>query len=290
MRYFSLVVAVLLLVTTSSLTAQRTEDELRQLISAAQEDTTIENLLWATYATRVLGEYDQSEEFLQQAATALQQAQNSVLSSRIMLELASGGGVNGAQRAFREARSQRVMVPQEIGAWISNYPVLLVGGEFDEMIERFSPEANNPLYRCACHYQKAWMHRVAGRMDVSRAHWDSVVVASEADPPQSDDPDTHADLVAQLARNYARAGREADARRMLEEAMAMPVSAGALPGVRRRWAQAYAELGDVEGAVEHLEYLLSVPGLVTVHTLEARVTWDPIRAHQAFQELLNRHR
>jgi hypothetical protein len=81
-----------------------------------------------------------------------------------------------------------------------------------------------------------------------------------------------------------------DARRILAEAMGMPVSDEAMPAVRRRWAQAYAELGDVEQAVEHLEYLLSVPSLITVQTLETRLTWEPIRDHPAFRALLERHR
>ena len=134
------------------------------------------------------------------------------------------------------------------------------------------------------------MHRVAGRMGQSRVYWDSLVAVWEANPFTNDDPDFQADLQAQFARNYARAGRHADARRVLEEAMRMPVSDEALPGVRRRWAQAYAELGDVEGAVEHLDYLLSIPTLMNVNTLETRVTWKPIRDHPAFQALLDRHR
>jgi len=168
--------------------------------------------------------------------------------------------------------------------------VLLSGGEFDEMIERFSPDAADPLYRCSCYAQKAWMHRVAGRSGQSRVYWDSLVSGWEASPVVSGDADFQADLQAQFARNYARADRHADARRKLEEAMAMPVSDEAMPGVRRRWAQAYAELGDVESAVEHLEYLLSVPTLMTVTTLETRLTWAPIRGHPAFHALLDRHR
>ena len=106
----------------------------------------------------------------------------------------------------------------------------------------------------------------------------------------SDDPDVQADVQAQFARNYARAGRFDDARRLLDEAMGMPVSDEALPSVRRRWAQAFAELGDVEAAVEQIEYLLSVPTLMNVNTLESRVTWEPIRDHPAFQAMLDRHR
>jgi tetratricopeptide (TPR) repeat protein len=238
----------------------------------------------------LLRDYRQAEEFLQQAAQAVQQAQNGLLANQILLELASGGGVNGAQRALRQARRLRRLAPQAVAGWANGFPVLLVGGELDEMIGRFSLEAEDPRYRCACYAQKAWMLRVAGRMDESRMYWDSLVTAWENDPPQPDDPDARADVQAQLARNYARAGRHEDARRALETAMSMPVSDEAVSGVRRRWAQTYAELGDVEHAVEHLEYLLSAPTLVTVHTLESRMTWAPIREEPAFQALLERHR
>jgi hypothetical protein len=134
------------------------------------------------------------------------------------------------------------------------------------------------------------MHRVAGRPGQSRVYWDSLVSAWEESPVTSGDPDFQADLQAQFARNYARAGRHADARLKLEQAMQMPVSDEAMPGVRRRWAQAYVELGDLDAALEHIEYLLSIPTLMTVNTLETRITWEPIRGHPAFQAMLDRHR
>lgn len=286
MYYAALVVALLLAATPASLLAQVSDDVLRERIQAAQEDPTTDNLIRATAAARLLGDYEQAGTLLQQAAEAVQQAQNAVLANRILVELAFGGGVNGAQRAFREARSQYRMAPQVIGAWVNGYPVLLVGGEFDELIEQFSSDAEDPRFRCTCYAQKAWMHRVAGRMDQSRMYWDSLVTVWENNPPQTNNPD----IQAQLARNYARAGRPTDARRALEEAMSMDISDDAIAGVRRRWAQTYAELGDVESAVEHLEYLLSASTLVTLHSLETRVTWAPIREHSAFQALLNRHR
>ncbi len=77
---------------------------------------------------------------------------------------------------------------------------------------------------------------------------------------------------------------------MLERAMTMPVSDAWQARVQRRWAQAYAELGDVARAVEYLEPLLEIPSLVTVHTLETRLTWAPIRDRPEFQALLERHR
>jgi tetratricopeptide (TPR) repeat protein len=125
---------------------------------------------------------------------------------------------------------------------------------------------------------------------VARIYWDSLVVSQEMNPAQSDNPDALANFQGQLARNYARAGREDDARRTLEGAMRMEVSDEGLPSVRRRWAQAYAELGEVEKAVEQLDYLLSIPSLITVQSLENRLAWEPIRDHPAFRALLERYR
>ncbi len=290
MRLSNLIFAVVLSIVPIMLWAQTTEDVLRQRIAMGQDDPSADNLVQAAAAARLLGDYEQAAALLDESVRAVRQVEDAVISNMILLELASGGGIDGALRVFREARSRVNMTPQEIGTWVNNYPVLLSGGEFDAMIQRFSPDAEDPLYRCNCYAQKAWMHRVAGRMGQSRLHWDSLVTAWESSPVTSGDADFQADLQAQFARNYARAGRRADARRKLEQAMNMPVSDDAMAGVRRRWAQAYVELGDVEAAVEHIDFLLSIPTLMTVASLETRVTWAPIRDHPEFQALLDRHR
>jgi tetratricopeptide (TPR) repeat protein len=285
----SFVVACLLLAPTS-LSSQLTEEQLRARIDEAVLDQHAEALIQAADAWRLLREYDRANELLEEAMMAIEAAQMDALWSRISLELASGGGVNGAQRALREARQFREIQPLELAYWVNNFPILLIGGEFDEMVERFSADAEDPNYQCACYDRKAWMHRVAGRPEMAKVYWDSLVVFQEASPSESEDPDALAESRGQMARNYARAGRVEDARATLAEAMTMPVSDEAMPAVRRRWAQAYAELGDAEEAVEHLDYLLSVPSLITVQTLETRLTWEPIRDHPAFRALLERHR
>jgi len=283
-------IVVCLLLAPTPLSSQLTEEALRARIEFAATDTHAEALIQAADASRLLREYDQANEFLTQAMAAIEATQFDALWSRMSLELASGGGVNGVQRALREARSLREVPPLEIAYWVNNFPILLIGGEFDEMIERFSADAEDPNYLCACYDRKAWMHRVAGRPEMAQVYWDSLVAFQEANPSQTTDQDVLANERGQMARNYARAGREEEARRILTEAMAMPVSEEALPSVRRRWAQAFAELGDVDEAVEHLDYLLSVPSLITVQTLETRLTWEPIRDHPEFRALLDRHR
>ena len=290
MRPVILLCAFLLLAVPPT-AAQLTEDTLREQIQAAEEQPNANNLLQAANAARLLRDYDMAEELYERAWQAVQQLRNGLIGSTLLFELASGGGVDGIQRAFREIRQQYNLAPGQIVNLTNNYPTLLVGGEFDELIEGLSPDAADPRYRCACFAQKAWVHRVAGRMDESRMYWDSLMTAQDLNPPQlPDNPDARAQIEGQRARNLARAGRTADARRVLDAAMAMEVSDAALPAVRRRWAQAYAELGDVRGAIEQLEPLLSAPSLVTVHTLETRWTWEPLRDDPAFKALLDRHR
>jgi len=169
---------------------------------------------------------------------------------------------------------------------VNNYPTLLIGGEFDDLILSLDPDHPDPAYRCACLAPKAWVHRVAGRMEESQKLWAQLVEARSENPLPADNPQAQ----GQRARDLARAGRIEEARSVLQAAMAMPVTDEQRPAVQRRWAQAYAELGDVAGAVEQLAPLLESSTLVTPASLSTRYTWEPIRNHPAFQAMLARHR
>lgn len=188
-------------------------------------------------------------------------------------------------RAFREAREHVNMPPQQIAAIVNNFPTLLTGGEFDDLILELREGHPDPAFDCACLAPKAWVHRVAGRMEESTRLWAELAAARDENPmpatPQAQ---------GQYARDLARAGRTDEAREVLARAMAMEVSDAQRPAAQRRWAQALAELGDVEGAVAQLEPLLESSTLVTVASLSTRYTWAPIREHPAFQAMLARHR
>jgi tetratricopeptide (TPR) repeat protein len=269
--------------------AQQTEAELRGVIQAAGTDSDTPTLLAAANAARLLREYETAARLYEDTWNSSLDLLNAVISNMLLQELASGGGVDGVQRRFREIRAVVNLTPQLLVGHLGNYPSLLVGGEFDEMVLSLSRRHPDPQYRCSCYGVKAWVHRVAGRTEQARIYFDSLAMGQE-EATAPGNPDAAAEGRAQLARNLARAGRTDDARRVLADAMVMPVSAQAMPAVRRRWAQAYAELGDVEGAVEHLEPLLSIPSLISVHTLETRLTWEPVRDHPAFRAMLDRHR
>lgn len=290
-RFRPLVLVVGFLLTGALPTAgQLPEDELRSRVESARTSTSLTTLLQGASAARMLGDFDAAAEILNRASDARAQAEASWVNEKIFLALASGEGVNGMQRAFRDARAQVRLTPVQIAAITNTFPALLVGGEFDEMIMSLSADHPDPGYRCACQAQKAWVHKVAGRQHESRVVWGELVTAWDRNPLSFEDPDAQANWQGQYARNLARAGRTADARRELEKAMSMPVTDEGRPMVQRRWAQTYAELGQVDEAVGLLEPLLAGSTLVTVHSLSTRYAWEQVRNNLVFQEMLSRHR
>ena len=291
MRCSGLVLIALLFAVGSPIAGQTPNEELMRRIEAAEGSQQLDILLRGASAARLLGDFEVAEALLGRATDALDQTENNLVAEMIFQALASGQGANGMQRAFRKARERIKMTPQEIASVTNNFPELLVGGEFDEMILSFRPDHPDSLYRCACLAEKAWVHRVAERLHDSRILWGELVAAWDRTPLQfPNDPDAQANWQGQYARNLARAGRAADARAALAKAMSMPVSDDDRPGVQRRWAQTYAELGEVERAVELLEPLITSSTLVTVNSLSTRQTWEPVRNTRAFQEMLARHR
>ena len=291
MRCSGLVLIALLFAVGSPMAGQTPNEELMRRIEAAEGSQQLDILLRGASAARLLADFETAEALLKRATDALDQAEDNLISEMIYQALASGQGANGMQRAFRKARERIKLTPQEIASVINNFPELLIGGEFDAMILSFRSDHPDPLYKCDCLAEKAWVHRVAERLHDSRVLWGELVAAWDRTPLQfPNDPDAQANWQGQYARNLARAGRAADARAALAKAMSMPVSDDDRPGVQRRWAQTYAELGEVERAVELLEPLIASSTLVTVNSLSTRQTWEPVRNTRVFQEMLARHR
>jgi len=287
MRRITLVLALLLYAVPTAVAAQVSDDELRSRVEAARaDDADLPTIFQGAAAARLLGENDSAAELLDEMEQGISGATNALVGERVMQAMASGQGANGMIRALREARETFNLAPTQVAGLANNFPTLLTGGELDDMILRMRADHPNPAFRCACLAQKAWVHRVAGNMEESQKLWAELAAAREANPLPAD----NAQAQGQYARDLARAGRTDEARRVLEAAMAMDVPDEQRPGVQRRWAQAYAELGDVEGAVAQLEPLLEGSTLVTIESLSTRYTWEPIRHDPAFQAMLARHR
>lgn len=279
-----------LILAATPLASQLSDATLQEMLQEADATPTAENLVQAATAARLMRDYEAASEYLDATWSALGPVVNNLINNSLWLAAASGEGVPGVQRTFRELSEAFSFSPMQISTWAGNFPEILASGEYDEMVLRFSPDNDDPAYRCACLNTVAWVHRLAGRHDEAAAVWAAAVGPDrKAAIDAIEDMDAQAAQRGQYARDLARAGMHDEARRQLEESMATPVSDQALPNAQRRWAQAYAELGDAQGAVDQLEPLLEANSLITVHTLESRAAWMFIRDDPAFQALLERH-
>ena len=97
---------------------------------------------------------------------------------------------------------------------------------------------------------------------------------------------------AALGLAYAYLGRKQEAIREGERAVALvPVSEDADdgPAYVDNMARIYVIVGEYDLAIEKLEYLMSIPALISVHTLLLEPHWDDLRSHPRFQRLLEKY-
>jgi hypothetical protein len=71
----------------------------------------------------------------------------------------------------------------------------------------------------------------------------------------------------------------------------MPVERNALDGIYRveDLARVYVMVGEYDAAIDQLDYLLSIPGELSVPLLRIDPTWDPLRDHPRFQAMLAKY-
>jgi len=89
---------------------------------------------------------------------------------------------------------------------------------------------------------------------------------------------------------YAGLGRKQDAIRAGQLAVdLLPVTKEAWKGTFRieALAKIYVMVGEFDAAIERLEFLLSVPGEVSIPLLRLDPTWDNLRNHSRFKKLIN---
>jgi hypothetical protein len=279
------VVAALGLAT--SLAAQQPVPSLQDRVRAAQaQNAALDVIVDGADAARSLKNFTQADSLVARGLARASTLENGLVNQAIEIQLVSGGGINAAQRKFRELRQQLGLQPQQIVAIVGGYPELLVGGQLDEEIRRLSPDAQDPRYRCTCYAVKAWMHRIAGDMATSRVYSDSLTRDQDRNPPAQETALNRANR----ARDLARAGRTTEARAVMERALAMDKIEQMTPIGQYRWAQAFTELREIDRLVEVLDRMLKSGELVTVRSLEVRVSFDHVRSEPKFQALLARHR
>jgi TolB-like protein len=239
---------------------------------------------------RFLRDFDTSLNHLRTAATlltsAFPEASNTIFRSISLVHIANGGGVEALRRVLAEERGLGLITGRGLRDRLEDFPELLDGGEFEELVGGLSPEASDTEARCTCYGLKAWNHQVAGRAAEARVYWDSLAAEIQGSPGSSPHEWEEPLRLVGLGLAVARAGRTGEARELLE-GIALPSTRSPVEwDYRHLLAQAYAELGEAESAVEELTILLRAPTGMTEENLRTRLFWEPIRTHPAFQALL----
>jgi serine/threonine-protein kinase len=90
---------------------------------------------------------------------------------------------------------------------------------------------------------------------------------------------------------YAGLGRKGEAIQEGQKAVELlPAATEAIRGYHRAWdlARIYTMVGEFDAAIDQLQRLLSIPGVLTPAWLRSDPTWDPLRGHARFQKLVRR--
>jgi TolB-like protein/DNA-binding SARP family transcriptional activator/Tfp pilus assembly protein PilF len=200
------------------------------------------------------------------------------------------GSLADARRVIEEARSLGLEHPllTTLSTWIE-----ISGGNYDAALDLLSTmpvdavESNSFFVPRAQLY--AEVYDLLGNEVLRRAYYDSSTILVAARLQQSPDD---ARLRSALGIAYAGLGRKADAVREGERAVALvPIAEDAWHGVYRveSLAVIYALLGEDEQAIELLEYLLSIPGTLTVPFLKIDYRFNSLRDNPRFQGMLERY-
>jgi len=91
---------------------------------------------------------------------------------------------------------------------------------------------------------------------------------------------------------YAYLGRRENAIREARKAVELvPVSKDAYTGCRmvESLALLYTVVGEHDAAIDQLEYLLSIPSIISVPRLRFQPVWEPLRQHPRFKRLLEKY-
>jgi len=212
---------------------------------------------------------------------------------RLHAMLASGASVGEVKQSLREAiqaadfvQIARAAVGPSSTAGFAVTPSYLLAADpaYQPAVERLAlPEFADTI---GYYTLKAKLYGAQHRAQLERAYLDSARAVLETQlQAQPDEASFH----SQLGIVYALLGRKADAVREGETAVRLlPVSKEAYRGAGLLTALAtiYAAVGRRAEAVEKLEYLLSIPSLISKPGLRTDPRWAPLRGYPPFERLV----
>ena len=130
------------------------------------------------------------------------------------------------------------------------------------------------------------IYQLMNEPELARASYDAARILLEREVRQRPDD---ARIHSSLGIVYAGLGRKEEAIREGKLAVELySISKDALGGPAhvRDLSYIYVMVGEYDAALDQIEYLLSIPCLLSVQMLRLDPRWDPLRNHPRFQQLL----
>jgi non-specific serine/threonine protein kinase len=205
------------------------------------------------------------------------------------------------QAETKKARSFLEQASQTVNWTLTDEPDFALSWALSLLYERRYEEALKPVSQYAPNVLEtqyfftpknlfyAQIYGLMGKTQQELAYYDSARVILEAKLREK----PHDERVhSALGIAYAGLGREQDAIHAGNRAVElMPVSKDAFKGVKRveDLARIYAMVGKYDAAIDRIDYLLSIPGELSVQLLHLDPTWAPLHDHPRFQALIAKY-
>jgi serine/threonine-protein kinase len=179
----------------------------------------------------------------------------------------------------------------------------LLDGNYQNVLDRLDQTRiasgvldNNLFYNYFL--QKAQLYGFMNRLESMRTYYDSARIILEKKVKARPEELVGSELQnfgrvrfhTTLGEAYAGLGRKEEAIREAKKGVELvPVSKNAIFGPRfiEDLARVNLMVGDYDAAIAQLEYLLSIPGELSVPLLRLDPTWAPLRSHPRFKKLIN---
>jgi len=198
-------------------------------------------------------------------------------------------GITEKARAVLEEALQHIKLTEDPYIVNSLVNIDVFDGNYQEALDRLSLKSehiDNPDYFIHNDQRYALIYRCMNKNKLAEKYYDearSILESKIQERPE--DERFH----SSLGIAYAGLGRKEDAIREGKLGVEqLPVTKEAMRGLYRveDLARIYVMVGEFDAAIDHIEYLLSIPGYISIPLLRLDPTWNPLRDHPRFQKLI----